>query len=100
MTRGKLCVLPGTARDLAVVTMDDREAVRAARAGDERVGRDIAVVGTRHMREETYHLLAHALGGVVAARLTGNGVGPLAPVASNDSDAGRAKNRRVELVQQ
>ena len=38
--------------------------------------------------------------GVAATRLTGNGVGPLAPVASNDSDAGRAKNRRVELVKQ
>jgi len=29
---------------------------------DEYGGRDIAVVGTPHMREETYHLLAHALG--------------------------------------
>lgn len=36
--------------------------------------------------------------GVAAARLTAHGVGPLAPVASNDSDEGRAKNRRVELV--
>lgn len=36
--------------------------------------------------------------GISAARLVGRGVGPLAPVASNDSEAGRAKNRRVELV--
>jgi len=35
---------------------------------------------------------------VPAARLTAEGVGPLAPVAANASDAGRAKNRRVELV--
>jgi outer membrane protein OmpA-like peptidoglycan-associated protein len=39
----------------------------------------------------------HAIG---AARLAGRGVGPLAPVASNDSEEGRAKNRRVELVKQ
>jgi hypothetical protein len=29
---------------------------------DDYGGRDIAVVGTPHMREETYHLLAHTLG--------------------------------------
>ena len=34
------------------------------------------------------------------ARLRPDGVGPLAPVASNDAEAGRAKNRRVELVKQ
>lgn len=38
--------------------------------------------------------------GVAPARLQGFGVGPLAPVASNDTDEGRAKNRRVELVKQ
>ncbi len=38
--------------------------------------------------------------GVAAARLKGYGVGPLAPVASNDSEDGRAKNRRVEIVKQ
>lgn len=38
--------------------------------------------------------------GIVAARLKGYGVGPLSPVAGNDSEDGRAKNRRVELVKQ
>ncbi|MBN8556760.1 MAG: OmpA family protein [Proteobacteria bacterium] len=38
--------------------------------------------------------------GIAAARLTGNGVASLAPVASNASEEGRAKNRRVELVLQ
>jgi len=38
--------------------------------------------------------------GIAAARLMGRGVGPLAPVASNDAEDGRAKNRRVELVKQ
>jgi outer membrane protein OmpA-like peptidoglycan-associated protein len=37
---------------------------------------------------------------IAAARLRADGVGPLAPVATNDTDAGRAKNRRVELVKQ
>jgi outer membrane protein OmpA-like peptidoglycan-associated protein len=38
--------------------------------------------------------------GVAAARLNGQGAGPLAPVASNKTEDGRAKNRRVELVEQ
>ncbi len=37
---------------------------------------------------------------VPAARLKAYGCGPYAPVASNDSEDGRAKNRRVELVKQ
>lgn len=37
---------------------------------------------------------------IAATRLHAEGVGPLAPVASNDTEAGRAKNRRVELVKQ
>ena len=36
--------------------------------------------------------------GVSAARLSAHGVGPLCPVASNDTEEGKAKNRRVELV--
>ena len=37
--------------------------------------------------------------GVAGERLEGHGVGPLVPVFSNGSEAGRAKNRRVELVE-
>jgi outer membrane protein OmpA-like peptidoglycan-associated protein len=38
--------------------------------------------------------------GIAAARLRSFGNGPFAPVASNDAEEGRAKNRRVELVKQ
>jgi outer membrane protein OmpA-like peptidoglycan-associated protein len=38
--------------------------------------------------------------GVAAARLRAAGAGLLAPVAPNDTEEGRAKNRRVELVEQ
>lgn len=37
--------------------------------------------------------------GVVATRLRAMGVGPYVPIASNRVEAGRAKNRRVELVE-
>lgn len=36
--------------------------------------------------------------GIKADRLAAEGIGPLAPVASNADEAGRAKNRRVEMV--
>jgi outer membrane protein OmpA-like peptidoglycan-associated protein len=38
--------------------------------------------------------------GIAATRLKAFGNGPYAPVASNDAEEGRAKNRRVELVKQ
>ena len=37
---------------------------------------------------------------IASNRLKAGGVGPLAPVASNDTEEGKAKNRRVELVKQ
>lgn len=38
--------------------------------------------------------------GIAAARLKSFGCGPYAPVASNDTEDGKARNRRVELVKQ
>jgi outer membrane protein OmpA-like peptidoglycan-associated protein len=38
--------------------------------------------------------------GIAAERLKAFGCGPCAPVASNDTEEGQAKNRRVELVKQ
>jgi outer membrane protein OmpA-like peptidoglycan-associated protein len=38
--------------------------------------------------------------GIASPRLTFFGCGPFAPVASNDAEDGKAKNRRVELVKQ
>ena len=38
--------------------------------------------------------------GISGTRLSPQGVGPLSPVASNGTEEGRAKNRRVELVAQ
>ncbi len=38
--------------------------------------------------------------GVAADRMVSKGVGPLSPLAPNDSEEGQAKNRRVELVRQ
>ncbi|MFP3983898.1 MAG: OmpA family protein [Desulfurivibrionaceae bacterium] len=38
--------------------------------------------------------------GISADRLTPRGLGPWAPVASNEDEDGRARNRRVELIKQ
>lgn len=38
--------------------------------------------------------------GIAAARLHADGLGPLAPAGPNKTEEGRAKNRRVELVEQ
>jgi OOP family OmpA-OmpF porin len=38
--------------------------------------------------------------GVAESRLKAQGAGPIAPVATNRTEEGRAKNRRVELVEQ
>ena len=51
-------------------------------------------------RAEAVNAALVAQYGIVASRLSAFGVADLAPVASNASEDGRAKNRRVELVPQ
>lgn len=57
-------------------------------------------VGLSNRRAES---VVRALAGkfrIDARRLTPRGLGPLAPVASNRTEDGQAKNRRVEMVEQ
>jgi outer membrane protein OmpA-like peptidoglycan-associated protein len=57
-------------------------------------------VGLSNRRAEA---VVRALAGkyrIDAKRLTPRGLGPLAPIASNRSEDGQAKNRRVEMVEQ
>jgi OOP family OmpA-OmpF porin len=68
------------------------------------VGHTDATGGLGHnmqLSEERAAAVVEALAsrcGIERGRLEAHGVGPLAPVASNASEDGRAKNRRVELV--
>jgi outer membrane protein OmpA-like peptidoglycan-associated protein len=61
-----------------------------------------AVDGNMKLSQDRAQAVVQALvrGGIDAARLQAHGNGPYAPVASNAAEAGRAKNRRVELVKQ
>jgi len=57
-------------------------------------------VGLSQRRAESVVRALSGQYGIAAARMTARGMGPLAPVTANTTDEGRAKNRRVELVQQ
>ena len=57
----------------------------------------------RQLSQRRAQAIAAVLGrdyGIAADRLSAAGMGADAPVAGNDSEEGRAKNRRVELVRQ
>lgn len=66
----------------------------------DNVGQLPANLDLSHHRADAVVKILSTKYSIAAARLDAQGVGPLAPVASNDSEAGRAKNRRVELVKQ
>lgn len=51
-------------------------------------------------RADTVVTSLTALHGIAADRLLAQGMGSAATPASNDDEAGRSKNRRVELVKQ
>jgi len=51
-------------------------------------------------RMPDFHISDYKASEFGSARLKSYGVASLSPVASNDNEEGRAKNRRVELVKQ
>jgi OmpA-OmpF porin, OOP family len=57
-------------------------------------------MGLSHRRAQSVLAALTTKYGIAAARLKPFGAGPYSPVASNKTDEGRAKNRRVELVEQ
>jgi len=57
-------------------------------------------LGLSQRRAEAVAKALQSRYGIEAKRLTPRGLGPLAPVASNRSEAGQARNRRVEMVEQ
>jgi OOP family OmpA-OmpF porin len=62
-----------------------------------------ALEANMRLSQERAEAVAQALvstHGIAATRLKSFGNGPYAPVASNDAEVGRARNRRVELVKQ
>jgi outer membrane protein OmpA-like peptidoglycan-associated protein len=85
-------------------------AARIAQAMQQNPGMNVAVVGHtdstgpfRHnlsLSERRAQSMVDAIvaNGVAVERLAPVGVGPLAPVASNDTEEGRQQNRRVEIV--
>lgn len=66
---------------------------------DNQGGLDSNIALSKRRAEAVNAALASQYG-IAAARLSAFGVADLAPVASNADEAGRAKNRRVELVPQ
>jgi OOP family OmpA-OmpF porin len=57
-------------------------------------------VGLSERRAQAVVAALTARHGIASQRLTARGLGPLSPLASNRSEEGQAKNRRVELVEQ
>ena len=66
----------------------------------DNVGQLAANLDLSRRRADAVAAALHRSFGIARDRLTANGVASLAPVASNRDEAGRAKNRRVELVLQ
>jgi hypothetical protein len=63
-------------------------------------GRQVSMIQIARNYEAAAVVAALVGRGIDAARLKAAGVGPYSPVATNRTDDGKSKNRRVELVEQ
>jgi len=84
--------------DSVVATLTAEAALRAVveghtdSVGTENYNRELS-------RRRAYSVVSYLMGkGIAASRLTATGYGESMPIASNDTDEGRKKNRRVELI--
>jgi OOP family OmpA-OmpF porin len=98
---GSAQVRPESAATLAEIAklLGQRPALKLLVVGhtDNQGGYDFNLDLSRRRAEAVAQALVSEHG-VAPDRLRAAGVGYLSPVASNDTEAGRAKNRRVELV--
>jgi outer membrane protein OmpA-like peptidoglycan-associated protein len=86
------------ALDLVAKVMGEHPEIRQVEVAGhtDNVGPD--AVNLEMSRKRAAAVVAYMVGhGVDASRLTSNGYGPDVPVAKNDTEAGRAANRRVEF---
>ncbi len=87
-TVAEIAVFLGENPELTVFVVghtDDQGALEYnERLSGERAAAVVRALVTRH--------------GIDPGRLSSRGIGPLAPIASNATEAGRARNRRVEIV--
>jgi OOP family OmpA-OmpF porin len=95
-------IKPESASTLAEITklLGQKPALRLLVVGhtDNQGGYDMNMdLSSRRAASVVKALVAQ---GIASSRLRAAGVGYLSPVASNDNEAGRAKNRRLELVKQ
>jgi len=100
---GKAELKPGSApviAEIAKLLKDDPTLKLHVVGHADAVGALDANIGLSKRRAESVVKELTTRQGIAAARLRPDGVGPLVPLASNDTEEGRAKNRRVDLVKQ
>lgn len=98
---GKATLRPESAAELALVVevLKADPALRLEVQGHtDNTGTAAANLTLSQQRAAAVRDYLVTTGGIAAARLTSAGFGDTKPVAPNDTDAGRALNRRVELV--
>lgn len=98
---GRADLLPGSAAAIAEIAnlLDDRAGIGLYVVGHtDSIGGFEANLALSRARAQAVVTELETHHGIAAGRAVPAGVGPLAPVATNATEAGRALNRRVEVV--
>ena len=98
---GKATIKPESAKELATVIevlKADATLKIEVQGHTDNVGAKAANLTLSQQRADAVRDYLIKTGGIAAARLTAVGFGDTKPVAPNTTDAGKALNRRVELV--